>query len=115
MIQPHTASPVAISAGLCFPTVSVKLAIHGAYAMARKAARTLMTTTSVEYDVLVPRLAKMIVITMAPIPPTTMNGLRTRTLSEMIPMMISTPASNAQNQLPMLLAFDSENPYRVVK
>ena len=33
----------------------------------------------------------------------------------MIPVMISTPPSNAQNQSPMLLAFDSENPNRVVK
>ena len=30
MIQPHTARPVAVSAGLRFSTVSVKLAIHGA-------------------------------------------------------------------------------------
>ena len=30
MIQPQTARPVAIRAGLRFSTVSVKLAIHGA-------------------------------------------------------------------------------------
>ena len=60
-------------------------------------------------------MRKTISITMAPIPPITMNGLRTRNRSEMIPVMISTPASNAQNQSPMLLAFDSENPNRVVK
>ncbi len=30
MVQPHTARPVAVAAGLCFSTVSVKLAIHGA-------------------------------------------------------------------------------------
>lgn len=29
MIQPHTASPVAVRAGLWDSTVSVKLAIHG--------------------------------------------------------------------------------------
>ncbi len=30
MVQPHTARPVAVAAGFCFSTVSVKLAIHGA-------------------------------------------------------------------------------------
>ena len=30
IVQPHTARPAAVAAGLCFSTVSVKLAIHGA-------------------------------------------------------------------------------------
>lgn len=36
MTRPHTARPVAVSAGFRFSTVSVKLAIHGAYAVPRK-------------------------------------------------------------------------------
>ncbi len=41
-----------------------------------------------------------------------MNGFRTLTRSEMIPTMISAPASKAQNQLPRPLALDSEYPNR---
>ena len=57
----------------------------------------------------------MIMNTIAPIAPTTMNGLRTRSRSESIPTTIRAPASNAQNQSPMPLAFDSEKPCSVVK
>ena len=54
-------------------------------------------------------------MTIAPTAPITMNGLRTRTRSEMMPTMISAAASNAQNQLPMLLAVDSVKPCSAVK
>ncbi len=47
MIQPQTARPVAVSAGFLFSTVSVKLAIHGAYAIARNTAMRLMIQTKV--------------------------------------------------------------------
>ncbi len=83
--------------------------------MARNTARTLITTANVAYDVLAPRLRKTIIITMPPTAPITMNGLRTLTRSEMIPIRIRAMASNPQNQSPMLLAFDSEKPCSAVK
>ena len=82
--RPHTARPVAASAGLRFSTVSVKLAIHGAYATPSDTASSDRTITNVVWLVSgwVARVAKIAVITIAPMAPTTMNGLRTRTLSD---------------------------------
>ena len=74
-----------------------------------------MTRANVAYVVPWPRLRKTIVMTIAPTAPSTMNGLRTPTRSEMIPMTISAAASNAQNQFPMLLAVDSVKLNREVK
>ena len=44
--RPQTARPVAVRAGLRRSTVSVKLAIHGAYAMPSDTAVRLVITTS---------------------------------------------------------------------
>ena len=46
-IQPQMARPVAMSAGLRSSTVSVKLAIHGVYAMPRKNDMTARMSASV--------------------------------------------------------------------
>ena len=108
MMSPHTARPVAVSAGLRRSTVSVKLAIHGAKARASDTAISDSRITNVLYAVVgwVALSAKIVVNTIARTAPRTMNGLRTRSRSEMTPTMISPAASNAQNQLPSVLALD---------
>ncbi len=52
-------------------------------------------------------------MTAATTPPITMNGLRTRNRSEMIPIRITPMALNPQFQLPRPLASLTENPNTV--
>ena len=117
MMSPQTDRPVAISAGLRRSTVSVKLAIHGANAIANETAMQESRTTNVAYEVLgcAARTANSEVKMIAHTAPTTMKGLRTLTLSETTPTISRPAASKAQNQSPSVLARDWVYPNTVSK